>query len=107
MGSYPDGAMVARDGTTVMTDDTDAFGKEWQVLGSESMNFHKVEGVQHPDECIMPSEMSASTKKRRLGESMITKEDAAFACAHAGEDEKISCVFDVLATNDVGFADSY
>jgi hypothetical protein len=40
VGSYPSGDLVARDGVTVMTD-TDAFGKEWQVLADEAMLFHE------------------------------------------------------------------
>ena len=91
MGAFPGGEKFARDGITIMTD-TDSFGNEWQVLDSEPMLFHKVAGVQHPTKCEMPSDVSKTTK-RRLGETLTTTEDAAIACAHAGErlDE---CVYD-------------
>lgn len=107
MGSYPTGALVARDGDTVMTD-TDAFGKEWQVLSTEPMLFHEVKGVQHPEVCAMPDATTmAATKKRRLGESLVIQEAAEFACAGVDEDNFDACVFDVLATNDVEFAGAY
>ena len=107
MGEFPHGAMIARNGTTVIEDPV-TFGKEWQVLSSEPSLFHTVEGaVQPPQKCIMPKAISASAKRRRLGDSMITEEDAAEACSHVMEDDKDACIFDVLATNDKSMAGSY
>ena len=98
---------MGRDGKTIFTD-TDEFGKEWQVLSTEPMLFHNVSGVQHPEVCAMPQSMGSSVKKnlrRRLGESLLSTEDAENACAHAEEME--DCVADVLATNDKTLAAHY
>lgn len=105
MGEYPAGTKLARDGVTVMND-SDAFGKEWQVQSDEPMLFHNVQGVQSPQECVMPSLVEGSmAKTRRLGESIVSRESAEIACAHAAVLD--ACVFDVLATNDVDFAGAY
>lgn len=107
MGAYPSGALIARDQTTVM-EDTDAFGKEWQVRDTEPMLFHIVEGPQYPESCHMPSSDAATgRKKRRLGEGAISEEHAAVVCSHAYHDDFDGCVFDVLATNDVSTAGAY
>ena len=107
MGHYPDGKLVGRDGKTVIKD-TDAMGLEWQVVpGDGPMLFHDAGvGVHHPKKCVMPTD-TKETKKRRLGESMITQEDAEEACARVSEEEFDTCVFDVLATNDKEMAGSY
>lgn len=105
MGTYPDGSMMARDGDTLITD-TDVFGQEWQVLETEPKLFHNVEGAQHPEKCTMPDmDERAATKQRRLGESSLKKEDAEAACVEASD--PASCVYDVLALNDVGVAGAY
>jgi len=104
MGQFPEGKMVDRAGEVVKN--TDAFGKGWQVLGSEDMLFHNMEGVQHPEECQMP-DMTKTSLKRRLGEALITEEDAALACARVAEEDRVACIFDVLATNDKDMAGSY
>ena len=107
MGRYPDGKLVGRDGKTVIKD-TDTFGQEWQVVPADGpMLFYDAgEGVHHPQTCMMPTD-TQETKKRRLGESMITQEDAEEACARVNEEEFDMCVFDVLATNDKDMAGSY
>ena len=99
MGSYPSGHKLARDGVTLM-DDSDIFGKEWQVLATEPILFHSLEGPQHPQECAMPSNSQVSKKRRRLGQSVITEEAASLACAHASPEDRDSCIFDVMATQD-------
>ena len=110
MGEHPTGKLLGRDGKSVFDmAETDAFGLEWQVLKSEPMLFHTAEGtVQHPQKCLMPSlEASAGRKgRRRLGESLVTKEAAEIACEHAGED-KLACTYDVLASNDLDMAGAY
>jgi len=103
MGTYPSGKMVDRDGDLVK--DAVEFGKEWQVRSTEVKLFHSAEGVQHPEECRMPD--PTVDKSRRLGESMITEEDASRACARVNEEERDNCIFDVLATNDKDMAGSY
>lgn len=105
MGSFPEGKKVARNGTTIL-EDADAFGQEWQVLSSEPMLFHKAEGVQHPEKCTMP-DMTTKKSRRRLGEVIITEEEASIACTHANQDDVDACIFDVLATNDKEMAGAY
>jgi len=104
MGSYPDGQMLARDGSTIM-EDTNKFGIEWQVHGTEPMLFHDLEGVRYPMQCQMPDMVKRS--HRRLGETNITHEDAELACARVEAADRDACIFDVLATNSLGMAGSY
>ena len=82
---------------------------QWQVRHSEPMLFHEVGGPQYPEDlCEMPDlKAAASRKKRRLGESMLTEEDAAIACSRVAAYDRDACIFDVLATNDKDLAGSY
>lgn len=97
--------MMARDGVRLLEDPIE-FGKEWQVLDSEPMLFHVLgEGVHHPDECEMPA--AGSKKPRRLGESLMTEEEAIVACADVNEEDKVSCIYDVLVTNDKGMVGAW
>lgn len=102
VGSYPSGDKLARDKKTIM-DDTEAFGKEWQVLANEDMLFHDLGGVQAPMVCEMPK---ASTS-RRLAESSISQEDAERACDAVETEDFEACVYDVLATSDTDMAAAY
>ena len=102
MGAYPSGKMLDREGELVT--DHDEFGKEWQVRATEAKLFHSAEGVQHPQECQMPD--AASKQSRRLGESLITEEEAELACSRVPSEHMDNCVFDVLATNDKDMAGS-
>jgi hypothetical protein len=105
MGAFPDGFKVARDGKTVMTD-TDAYGKEWQVLADEEKLFHNLEGAQAPESCRMPTD--AEKQSRRLVEASIDMDDAKLACAHVSNAQDFdACVFDILATNDKDMAGAY
>ena len=108
MGRYGDGAMVGRDGSTVLSD-ANLFGQEWQVLSSEEMLFHEPDGPQHPQKCIMPS--TAGVSRRVLGESAISHDDAERACARhmksSNADQIQDCISDVMATNDVDMASIY
>jgi hypothetical protein len=107
MGSHPYGVTLARDGVTII-DDTNAFAQEWQVLATEPTLFHVVEGPQNPSKCVMPTELPQEDKRRNLGESMISREDAELACAQAmNPEDKDACIFDVLATNDKEIAMAY
>lgn len=77
-----------------------------QVLTSEPMLFHSVEGaVQAPQECAMPTDSIMKSRKRRLGESKISTEAAKQACALAYDQD--ACVFDVLATQNKDMAGAY
>ena len=105
LGHYETGQMWARDGVAVFDEaDTNSFGMEWQVREDEPMLFHNVEGPQYPEQCTMPSSVSA---RRRLGESKITRNAAAKACAHASASDKSDCIFDVLAADDIDMAAMY
>jgi hypothetical protein len=97
LGSFPRGTKVARDNISVV-DEVDAFGQEWQVLASEKNLFHNIAGPQHPARCEIPSHLEM---RRRLGDSIVTSEQAEKACANVNADMMNLCVFDVMATNDV------
>jgi hypothetical protein len=101
MGDY-EGNMRARDGTTVI-EDPNAFGQEWQVLPTEPKLFQEDCLPQHPQTCTLPSPVAKSQVRRRLSEASNLAEAAEVACAQWGEGME-SCVYDVLATGDLGMA---
>jgi hypothetical protein len=103
LGTYSEGHMMARDGVTIL-EDANAFGKEWQVLSTEPMLFHSVEGVQHPEVCAMPTETQF---QRRLGEQLISHEAAAQACSLVDAADLEDCIKDVMATGDVDMAGAF
>lgn len=101
IGSYGNGSSVARDKETII-EDGDVFGKEWQVLATEPMIFHSIEGPQSPEACTMPP---PQTLRRRSFETSVSPEHAVRACENATEQtEFVFCAFDVQALNDVGLA---
>lgn len=107
MGSYGEGKLVARNGTTIFNEgDTNAFGQHWQVRSTDPQLFHEAEGPQYPQECAMPSTSTAATS-RRLGVSAITRAQAEKACAHVEKSEFKNCVFDCIAMDDVDAAEGY
>ena len=103
LGSYGSGEMVARDKKTKLANPNE-FGQEWQVLPSESMLFHNLEGPQAPTKCKIPQ---ASNVRRRLVESTISEDEAKIACAHVTSDEFDMCVFDIMATGDKDVVQAY
>jgi len=103
LGSYPNGAKLARDNVTIISD-TNTFGQEWQVIDTEPKLFNEREGPQFPTKCDIPD---SSDMRRRLASSSITIETANTACALVGADEKDLCIFDVLATNNIESAGAY
>lgn len=106
LGSYPTGRMMARDGVTLIKD-ANEFGQEWRLREGESMLFHDADSVEPLETCPMPNEATKAEARRRLGETAVTKEDAALACARVEEANRDACIFDVLATNDKDMAGSY
>jgi cysteine-rich repeat protein len=103
MGALEKGAMLARDGSTVLANH-DTFGQEWQVLDTEPKIFQTNRLPQHPMQCTMPSTAQTATQRRRLSEfSKGTEIAAEKACAHWGVG-KDDCVFDVLTTGDLEMA---
>jgi len=104
MGRFRSGELMARDNLSELKEDLNAFGQEWQVLKNEAKLFHILEGPQSPLLCEFPS---AVDMRRRLRESLISQEKAQIVCSHASEDDRELCIFDVMATNDVGVAGAY
>jgi hypothetical protein len=102
MGSYHEGTMLGRDRQTVL-EDPNAFGQEWMLMPSETSYFQKMKLPQQM--CAMPPPQS--DKRRRLGESEITEALAAKACADVSPEDFDFCVYDILATSDMGMAGAY
>lgn len=109
MGSFS-GAMLARDRSTVLDFDPLALGQTWQVREDEPKLFQHLRAPQHPHEqCRLPStgQKEMQRRHRRLGESLVTREDAEVACSHiSDEGQKKACIFDVLSVGDVDVAHS-
>jgi len=109
MGSFPDGIHLARDGKTTIKK-LNKFGQEWQVRVDEPRNFHIAEGPQAPQECEIPTKMAL---RRRLAQSKISRKDAEAACSALlledgeGNEDFQMCVFDVIATGDLGTISVY
>jgi len=103
MGSFPAGAMVARDGKT-MFDDSDEFGQEWQVLNSEPQLFSQRGTVGPNDMCSSPSKVEM---RRRLQGSIVTLKEAEIACDSVSKEMNDLCIFDVMATNDKSSSGAY
>ena len=102
MGRFVDGALVSRDGNTLMSDDLNAFGQEWQVLPGEPQLF------QAPSPFLGQACVPSTLQKagRRLGEASILKEAVEKACAHYDDEiKKDMCIFDVIAMEDLEVAD--
>jgi hypothetical protein len=107
LGDFNSGKKLARDGVNVI-DEYNDFGQEWQVLPDGAKLFHEVAGPQLPDQmCILPSELHAEEKRRRLGEVAVTEIEAELACVKVPVQERDACVFDVLATDDLDMAGAY
>eukprot|EP00797_Seminavis_robusta_P035458 Sro87_g046011.2 (462) ;mRNA; f:40209-41654 len=102
LGEFGTGKWLSRNGT-VMTD-ADAFGNEWQVLGTEPKLFQGNRFPQHPVQCTMPGPEREG--RRLLGEKpTISMEAAEEACEHWG-DLKDQCVYDVMAAEDLELAEA-
>ncbi|CAB9522303.1 unknown protein [Seminavis robusta] len=101
MGSF-DGVMLARDGSTVMSN-PNAFGQEWQVHDDEPQLF--VRAPHYPGKCIFPSQRGKKTEVGRAClRKTLAKSAAEDACSHLSGEKKDACVFDVLATGDADIA---
>lgn len=103
MGDFEAGAMLGRDGKTVITDPIE-FGMEWQVRAEEAMIFQSARAPQLSagEQCRMPSK-SAQAQRRRLGEG-LSEEAAQAACAAVDHIHHDNCVYDVMATGDLDAA---
>jgi hypothetical protein len=104
LGNYYTGAMLARDGVTVM-EDPNEFGAEWQVRDTEHLLFQTSRDPQYPASPLLPKE--AVDKRRLLAADQNAKSQAEKACQNVDPLEFDSCVFDVLMTGDVDIAGAY
>ena len=105
MGEFGTGAMLARDGSTILQDPA-LFASEWQVREQEEMLFHTAVAPQHPQACVLPRSESSSVR-RRLGQSAVTHRAAEIACAgQPTEIARKNCVSDVMRTGDLDLADA-
>lgn len=104
MGTYPDGRKVSRSSDTVIMEDYNLFGIEWQVQSFEPLLFHDAPSSNVLESCEIPSK---SQLRRRLSQAKILKEDAELACARVNKEDFDLCVFDVMATNDRQAAGAY
>lgn len=105
-GDFVTGNTYGRDGVTVLHDFAE-LGNEWQVLPSEPKLFREMEHPQFPEKCIMPEDPRGE-RRRRLDESSISIEEAEKACG--GLEDGLSrkdCVYDVLATQDLGMVGAF
>jgi hypothetical protein len=107
MGTFGTGTRMARNGTLEFSkDDPNGFVEDWQVRDTDPQLFQSISGPQYPDRCILPNPdepKEARRRRRRLGDSEVTKDAATKACAHW--DNQDACIFDVMATGDLDLAD--
>ena len=105
-GNFASGKTLARDGVTEINDFNE-LGMEWQVLPSDGRFFHQLTAPQFPEKCFLPEDPRGE-RARRLSELQISEEAAEEACAGL-EDEfsRKGCVYDILATQDLGMAGAY
>jgi hypothetical protein len=107
LGDFRSGKTLGRDGVTEL-DDFSMLGNEWQVLPDENMLFHDISKPQFPEKCIEPEDPRGERRRRRLGESSITEVQAEAACASIEDPlDRKDCVYDVLATQDIGMVGAY
>jgi hypothetical protein len=107
MGSFQDGQLVGRNGSTIFQDAYE-FGFEWQVRDTDSMLFQEARFPQFPAKCTMPA--IPSSDHRRLSEvvggaGMIPRAEAEKACQHLPVEDRDACVYDVITTGDLEMAD--
>jgi len=106
LGDYNTGKTVGRDGVTEIHDFTD-YGHEWQVLPADGKLFREASHPQFPELCVDPEDPRGD-RKRRLAESSVSIEDAEAACATLKDElDRKDCVYDIIATQDMGMVGAY
>ncbi|CAB9531477.1 expressed unknown protein [Seminavis robusta] len=101
LGDFKTGQTMSRDGISIVTD-PDLLATEWQVHPEDDgMVFQTARAPQYPQSCQLPRQ-SKTTKRRRLGELIVSEDDARNACA--GANNMDGCVHDVMATGDLELA---
>eukprot|EP00980_Cylindrotheca_fusiformis_P020153 scaffold7221_cov61-Cylindrotheca_fusiformis.AAC.1 len=83
--------------------------RRWLVIPEEDgMLFHNVSYPQYPEKCIDPEARAMKRRRRRLGESFITDEQAEAACAPIEDAlDRKDCIYDVLVTQDLTMVGAY
>ena len=107
LGNFKTGETLSRDGATTMQDFND-YGMEWQVLPADDMLFHDLSEPQFPKPCLLPEDPRGQ-RRRQLGESSITLEQAEAACAASLSDplDFKDCVYDIMATQDLDMVGAF
>eukprot|EP00980_Cylindrotheca_fusiformis_P000729 scaffold173_cov88-Cylindrotheca_fusiformis.AAC.1 len=81
-------------------------GRSLVLPEEDGMLFHNVSYPQYPEKCIDPE--ARAMKRRRLGESSITDEQAEAACASIEDAlDRKDCIYDVLVTQDLTMVGAY
>jgi hypothetical protein len=105
LGAYSQGgAMLARDGKTVI-EDGDAMGYEWQVRPTDPQLFSIIDGPQYPTRCQMPEKSTAEKRHLRAMAKKVSEDDAKKACANASRKE--NCIADVFGSDNLEMANIY
>jgi von Willebrand factor type D domain/Repulsive guidance molecule (RGM) C-terminus len=119
MGDFATGQAMARDGVslfnTKLHKEANKMGAEWQVKATEPQLFHEYRAPQLPLEtCRMPEKKSIRASninptqqlEEMASEAVKAKiaEAAKILCADKDADEVADCIFDVIATGDLGMA---
>lgn len=106
LGDFTTGRTLARDGLTVMNDFWE-YGNEWQVRPFEFMLFHESSEPQFPERCTLP-ESPRGNRRRHLEELTVTETQAEAACSHLKDPlDRKDCVYDIVATQDLGMVGAY
>jgi len=102
LGDFKTGKTFARDQKTVLEDFT-KLGVEWQVHPEDDRLFHDLSSKpQFPEPCLLPEDPRGERRRRRLGDTSITVEQAEAACSKLSDPMDVKdCVYDVLATQDL------
>jgi hypothetical protein len=135
MGSFGSGEMLDRKGKQfVIPADADeaaqakiwnAYGQEWQVNVYDPVLFQTMSASQYPQQCHIPAPALTPKERRRLrqkslrrrrkerlehrrlDEDVVDETSAARACARVPPEDVEFCIYDVLATHDLGTVELY
>ena len=71
------------------------------------MLFHETSEPQFPEKCILPDDPRGE-RRRRLAESTVTESQAEVACSGLKDPlDRKDCIYDILATQDLGMVGAY
>jgi len=94
------GELLGHDGHIIQ--DTNEFGQECQVLDNEPKLFHEQQLPQYPQKCNMPA--PGALVHCHLAKLMISFDEANDACKDWDDESKEACIYNVMATGDLGMA---